>query len=141
MRTPTVNGLIGRGEITERHVEKCFERSLRAIDKGFLDSHPGNHRMTVLTMMRNIVATAVCYWIDWRLETRFKEKEEVHSAICRLDQLTESDVWIAPPDPLGGVNGSRRKKVKSKAVPAEVQLVFSDGEVETVRLDDQGDDE
>ena len=67
---------------------------------------------------------------------------EVHSAICRLDQLTNSDVWIAPPDPLGGVNGSRRKKkVKSKAVPAEVQLVFSDGEVETVQLDDQSDDE
>jgi len=106
VRIPTSQELASN-EITETNVQKCFERSLKSIDKSFLKSRPADSRVTVACMMRNLVATAVSYWIDWKLGTRFKSKEEIHSAICNLDQLTKSDAWIAPADPLAGVNGSK----------------------------------
>jgi len=139
---PTSQELITSNEITENNVRKCFERSLKNIDKNFLQSRPADSRVTVARMMKNLVATAVSYWIDWRLGIRFKSKKELHSAICNLDQLTKSDAWIAPADPLAGVNGSKtRKKMKNKVAPTEMMLVLSDDEVEVVSLvEDDKDD-
>jgi len=139
---PTSQELITSNEITENNVRKCFERSLKNIDKNFLQSRPADSRVTVARMMKNLVATAVSYWIDWRLGTRFKSKEELHCAICNLDQLTKLDAWIASADPLAGVNRSKtRKKMKNKVAPTEMMLVLSDDEVEVVSLvEDDKDD-
>jgi hypothetical protein len=79
------------------------------------------------------------FGVEIRPKIFCRAKEEVHAAICNLDQLTSSEVWIAPADPLVGVAGSKGKKRKVENLPTETHLVLSDGEVDTVDLDDKND--
>jgi hypothetical protein len=94
-----------------------------------------------MNMLKNIVAASVIYWLQLKNGIQFKSKEEVHAAICNLDRLTKSSEWIAPIDPLIGLIGSRTTKDMSAVLPENIELVLSDGEVETVSLDTIDDSE
>ena len=107
---------------------------MKCIDKAFLQTCPSRSRLTVTSMLKNIVAASVVYWLELKCGKQFKSKEEVHAAICNLDRLTNSEDWIPPIDPLLGLLGTKVEKDMSDVLPAEIELLLSDGEVETVCL-------
>ena len=92
-------------------------------------------------MLKNIVATSVIYWVRWKLGNQFRSNREVHAAICSLDRLTESKDWIAPADPLSGILGGKARQKKPESLPTEIEVMLSDGEVDTVYVDDSSDDD
>src|SRR4051812_31873492 len=117
---PTSRELIERNEITEKNVQKCFNRSMKSIDKAFLQTRPSNS-LTVTNMLRNLIAASVIYWIKMKNGTQFKSKNEVHAAICNLDKLTTSKDWIAPEDPLLGLIGTKLVKDMSDILPVDIE--------------------
>ena len=141
VRAPTPQELIKGNQISDENVLKCFDRSVKNMDRKFLRARPSGSRVSVLLMLKNIVATSVVYWVKWKLGEQFRSNREVHAAICSLDKLTESKAWIAPADPLSGVLGLKNKRKKPETLPTEIELVLSDGEVDAVYIDDSNDDD
>ena len=134
MHDPASHELIEKHEVTDNSVQKCFSKSMKSIDKAFLQTRPSDSRLTVANMLKNIVAVAVVYWLQLKRGAQFKSKEEVHMAICNLDRLTKSKDWIAPADPLLGLIESKKAKDMTKVLPVDIELSLSDGEIETVRV-------
>ena len=132
--TPTSHELIEKHEVTDNSVQRCFNRSMKCISKTFLQARPSGSRLTVASMLKNLVASAVVYWLQLKSGTQFKSKEDVHAAICNLDRLTKSKAWIAPADPLLGLIGSKVVKDRTDVLPVNIELLLSDGEIEIVSL-------
>ena len=103
------------------------------MDRTFLDKIPDDSPFSVRTALKNVIANSMVIWMKHDAGSAYLDKDEAYRAIHSLDVLTPVSGFVPPLNEFSSFTSRRKRKAKdTPAVIAEV--VYSDGEIGSVKL-------
>jgi hypothetical protein len=98
-----------------------------------LDQSPNKSRYSVRTGLKNVIANAIVIWLKHEAGIDYHDKDIAYKAIHALDMLTPAPSFVPTLAELSASTSCRKRKVKERPTVI-VELVYSDGDVASVKL-------